>query len=1128
MNRKLHFLILILLGSILSTSVQAQILISGFMANPPTANDAPYEYVQLIATQNINFATTNYSMVWANNGTATSIGWVQGGAVTYGFNLTSGSVNKGDVFYVGGDGKMIYGAGSTDISTQKWIRAINTSVTTGDGFGANGTAGQMGNGGVADGLAVFAGTAQNLTASSIPIDAVFYGTTIGLSKPTTGGYTLPDNDRYINSQGTFGNGTNTFMMPTASNYIKLIGTYFPATQKWNVMRTGKIKTLTLTSPIDTIATGIILDEPKAGIYLTATKSGASYINQNTTNNILQTYRIEVKNMSAILDTLKIKLGGTFAQSDFNSIKLIYSQDAIYQATDVVVGSKTTVKSGILSFDNVAFKLDSASIGFLLITVDAAASAANGNTIIVDSAYFKDFIFKSANFYGIQPLPAGGLQTIAASAAANIKTTYLNDFGSVGVGNTSAEQSFTISGSNLSPASGNIMVIPSSGFRVSFTSGSGYSSTTITKAYTASTLSAVNVYVVFTPSSYKTVSSSLTIGGGGASQVYVPVSGTGVSTDHSAPVVDTAYAVSSTRIKVVFSEAVSATAEVLTNYQMLANVIASAKRTTSFDTVYVTITTPLQPAVASTLLIRNVQDTCTNHNVMPLAQTFQVKFGSIVIKNYTIKEVSGVNATTGVADSLNVYCRLNGVIQSPNFSQSTNNSMFYIHDNSDGILINRTGVVPVFIVRRGDKVRVVGRVQQTSGLIRITPDSIVVIDSFQQERIPTVTTKLNENTEAEVIRLNNLKLINPAQWPVTVGTTARIVSATNGIDTFTINIFVRCPIQGTPAPTGLFDIVGLGSQNDVSSPYTTGYTIWPRDLNDLFIHPPYPTYSIAGVHSESPSWGVADSIGVYCKLIGVVHGSNESSTGLYFTIIDHTGGIKVFSSVNLNPPYTVTEGDEIAVIGTVQQYFGLTEIFPDTIQLIATGQPLTSPIVTDVLDETTESKLVQINNLTIVPPSQWPITPINNIVDVEVTDGVHNFMVRINKNCDIQGTPAPTGKFNVTGLGWQYDQTGPYTDNYYIVPRNKTDIGKANGVNEASFLNDVNLFPNPSNGSFFVQNESKSKLIIEILNTLGQSVYKTRTAATLQQIDLTVKAGLYLVKLTDENTLESKTIKLGLK
>ena len=55
-----------------------------------------------------------------------------------------------------------------------------------------------------------------------------------------------------------------------------------------------------------------------------------------------------------------------------------------------------------------------------------------------------------------------------------------------------------------------------------------------------------------------------------------------------------------------------------------------------------------------------------------------------------------------------------------------------------------------------------------------------------------------------------------------------------------------------------------------------------------------------------------------------------------------------------------------------------------------------------------------------------------------------------------------------------------------------------------------------------------KLIIEILNTLGQSVYKTRTAATLQQIDLTVKAGLYLVKLTDENTLESKTIKLGLK
>ena len=241
MNKKLILLLSILLGSSIFTASNAQILISGFMANPPTNNDAPYEYIQLIATQNINFASTNYSVVWANNGVATSDGWIQGGTVTYGFNLTSGTVNKGDVFYVGGDGKVINGAGSTDISSEIWIRAFNTSLTTGDGFGTNGAIGQMGNGGAsADGLAVFAGITQNLTATSIPVDAVFYGTGINTAKPTTGGYTLPDNDRYSNSQGTFGNGSNSFLYPNpnvASSYEKFIGTYFPATNKWDIPRT---------------------------------------------------------------------------------------------------------------------------------------------------------------------------------------------------------------------------------------------------------------------------------------------------------------------------------------------------------------------------------------------------------------------------------------------------------------------------------------------------------------------------------------------------------------------------------------------------------------------------------------------------------------------------------------------------------------------------------------------------------------------------------------------------------------------------------------------------------------------------------------------------------------------------
>src|SRR5262245_11075756 len=79
----------------------AGLVISEFLANP-SGNDSPYEYVELLATRSINFAATPYSVIWTNNGSATSNGWSEGSNTTYGFNITSGSVQAGDVVYVGG------------------------------------------------------------------------------------------------------------------------------------------------------------------------------------------------------------------------------------------------------------------------------------------------------------------------------------------------------------------------------------------------------------------------------------------------------------------------------------------------------------------------------------------------------------------------------------------------------------------------------------------------------------------------------------------------------------------------------------------------------------------------------------------------------------------------------------------------------------------------------------------------------------------------------------------------------------------------------------------------------------------------------------------------------------------
>ena len=100
----------------------APIVITGFLVDP-TGTDANYEYIQFKATKDIDFSLTPFSVVTNNNAGASVAppnGWATGDLRTYKFDLTSGTVQKGQYFYVGAN-KNIWGAGSTDISSSKWF-----------------------------------------------------------------------------------------------------------------------------------------------------------------------------------------------------------------------------------------------------------------------------------------------------------------------------------------------------------------------------------------------------------------------------------------------------------------------------------------------------------------------------------------------------------------------------------------------------------------------------------------------------------------------------------------------------------------------------------------------------------------------------------------------------------------------------------------------------------------------------------------------------------------------------------------------------------------------------------------------------------------------------------------------
>ncbi|MCH2197296.1 MAG: lamin tail domain-containing protein [Flavobacteriales bacterium] len=197
----------------------------------------------------------------------------------------------------------------------------------------------------------------------------------------------------------------------------------------------------------------------------------------------------------------------------------------------------------------------------------------------------------------------------------------------------------------------------------------------------------------------------------------------------------------------------------------------------------------------------------------------------------------------------------------------------------------------------------------------------------------------------------------------------------------------------------------------------------------------PVYEISGVSGNNETLS-ADSLGVVCELRGVSHGLNTNPDGVQFTLIDDTDGINVYHPEN-NFLYEVAEGDSLHIIGTIDQFSGLTQIVPDTIILIESGLDLYEPQLVDELNETTESNMIQLKCMEIVDPSEW--TNSEPGFSVTVTDGSDEFELRIDADTDIFGTDVPEGVFSIFGIGGQFDSSEPFDDGYQILPRYLADL-----------------------------------------------------------------------------------------
>ena len=229
---------------------------------------------------------------------------------------------------------------------------------------------------------------------------------------------------------------------------------------------------------------------------------------------------------------------------------------------------------------------------------------------------------------------------------------------------------------------------------------------------------------------------------------------------------------------------------------------------------------------------------------PNSYTFTIADNDVFIPTYTLPQVKGVNAQF-LPDSSGKMCKLVGTVLGVNTQTfaTTGNLGFTIHDGSVGFGVFGAGTKNLgYTVNEGDVIRVIGVIGHFNGLAQINADSIVVISTNGALPSPVVITDMNESTESQLIRMNNVYVINSTQW--TNAGSGFSVNVTNGPDTIQLRIDADVSdVYSAPCPVGTFDVVGIGGQFDNSAPHNSGYQFLPRRLAD-FIFPVPVTYDLA--------------------------------------------------------------------------------------------------------------------------------------------------------------------------------------------------------------------------------------------------------------------------------------------
>ena len=199
-----------------------------------------------------------------------------------------------------------------------------------------------------------------------------------------------------------------------------------------------------------------------------------------------------------------------------------------------------------------------------------------------------------------------------------------------------------------------------------------------------------------------------------------------------------------------------------------------------------------------------------------------------LPTYSIGTVSTTDSL-GMPDSLDIDCYVAGTVFTGDYDGNAGIS-FYMMDNTGGINVFNFRDVSDYVVNDGDSILVKGSIKNYYGLLELVADSIIVLDSNKTYAAAKVVSTLDASTESEFIELKSVHLADASQWPAS-GNSNNVDIITQTGDTLLMRIDGDAGIDSI-SPGCQFNITGVGAQYDRSSPYTSGYQIFPRKATDI--------------------------------------------------------------------------------------------------------------------------------------------------------------------------------------------------------------------------------------------------------------------------------------------------------